>query len=128
VSVFEVLGVAGIAISMLAYVPQIAHLWREHCSAGVSRRAWAMWLVSSALIATFALYRRDPVFILLQISTLTSAAIILGLAQKYRGLVCAFHAHAPTGEHDAASTTSTARHRNVTERRDLEIRQARLHA
>jgi lipid-A-disaccharide synthase-like uncharacterized protein len=91
-SVFEMLGVAGIAISMLAYVPQVVHLGREHCSAGVSRRAWAMWLVSSVLIGATALYRRDPVFILLQASTLTSAAIILFLAHKYRGMVCAFHA------------------------------------
>ena len=91
-SVFEMVGVAGIAISMLAYVPQVVHLGREHCSAGVSRRAWAMWLVSSVLIGATALYRRDPVFILLQVSTLTSAAIILVLAHKYRGMVCAFHA------------------------------------
>ncbi len=82
---------------MLAYVPQVVHLGREHCSAGVSRRAWAMWLVSSVLIGTLALYRRDPVFILLQISTLTSAAIILYLARKYRGMVCAFHVHAVSG-------------------------------
>jgi hypothetical protein len=61
-SVFEVFGVAGIAISILAYVPQVVHLGREHCSAGISRRAWAMWLASSALIGTLALYRRDPVF------------------------------------------------------------------
>jgi lipid-A-disaccharide synthase-like uncharacterized protein len=94
VSVFEILGMAGIAISVLAYVPQVVHLGREHCSAGVSRRAWAMWLASSVLIGTLALYRRDPVFILLQLSTLTSAAIILYLASKYRGLICAFHAHA----------------------------------
>jgi lipid-A-disaccharide synthase-like uncharacterized protein len=93
VSLFEVLGMAGIAISVLAYVPQVVHLGREHCSAGVSRRAWAMWLVSSVLIGTLALYRRDLVFILLQVSTLTSAAIILYLASKYRGMVCAFHAH-----------------------------------
>jgi lipid-A-disaccharide synthase-like uncharacterized protein len=85
------LGVAGIAISMLAYVPQVVHLGREHCSAGVSRRAWAMWLVSSVLIGTLAVYRQDPVFILLQMSTLTSAAIILFLAHKYRGMVCGFH-------------------------------------
>jgi lipid-A-disaccharide synthase-like uncharacterized protein len=94
VSLFEALGVAGIAISMLAYVPQVVHLGREHCSAGVSRRAWAMWLVSSVLIGTLALYRRDPVFILLQVSTLTSAAIILYLASKYQGMVCAFHVRA----------------------------------
>jgi hypothetical protein len=41
-SMLEMLGVAGIAISVLAYVPQVVHLGREHCSAGVSRRAWAM--------------------------------------------------------------------------------------
>jgi lipid-A-disaccharide synthase-like uncharacterized protein len=90
-SVFEMLGVAGIAISMAAYVPQVVHLGREHCSAGVSRRAWAMWLLSSVLIGALAVYRQDPVFILLQVSTLTSAAIILFLAHKYRGMVCAWH-------------------------------------
>jgi len=111
-SVFETLGVAGIAISMLAYVPQVVHLGRERCSAGVSRRAWAMWLVSSALIGALAVYRRDPVFILLQVSTLTSAAVILFLAQKYRGMVCAFHAHAglPAGGPAAG---------DVSRRRDL---------
>jgi uncharacterized protein with PQ loop repeat len=80
--VFEFLGVAGIAISMLAYLPQVVHLAREHCSAGVSRRAWAMWLVSSLLVGTLAVHRGDLVFIALQFSTLTSAAIILFLAQK----------------------------------------------
>ena len=104
-SVFEILGVAGIAISMLAYVPQVVHLGREHCSAGVSRRAWAMWLASSVLIGTLALYRRDPVFVLLQASTLTSAAIILFLASKYRGMVCAFHAQYgfPPREHETGA-------------------------
>ena len=100
-SVFEIFGVAGIAISMLAYVPQVVHLGRERCSAGVSRRAWAMWLASSVLIGTLAVYRRDPVFILLQVSTLTSAAIILVLAHRYRGLVCAFHAHTGGADQEA---------------------------
>jgi lipid-A-disaccharide synthase-like uncharacterized protein len=123
VSLFEALGMAGIAISVLAYVPQVVHLGREHCSAGVSRRAWAMWLASSVLIGTLAVYRRDPVFILLQLSTMTSAAIILYLASKYRGMVCAFHAHTlPMREHDAGLTTTVPQHRHVTDRRDLEIR------
>ena len=89
---FETLGVAGIVISMLAYVPQVVHLGRQHCSAGISRRAWAMWLVSSLLVGTLAVHRRDLVFILLQLSTLTSAAVILTLAQRYRGMVCEVHA------------------------------------
>jgi lipid-A-disaccharide synthase-like uncharacterized protein len=91
--VFEIVGAAGIAISMLAYLPQVVHLAKEHCSAGVSSRAWVMWLISSLLIGSLALHRHDPVFILLQISTLTAAAVILFLAHRYRGLVCEAHLH-----------------------------------
>jgi lipid-A-disaccharide synthase-like uncharacterized protein len=88
---FEILGVAGIAISMLAYLPQVVHLAKQHCSAGVSSRAWLMWLVSSLLIGALAVHRHDLVFVLLQVSSLTSAAAILVLAHRYRGLVCDAH-------------------------------------
>jgi len=88
---FEILGVAGIAMSMLAYLPQVVHLAKEHCSAGVSSKAWAMWLISSVLIGALAVHRHDPVFILLQVSSLASAAVILILGRKYRGLVCQTH-------------------------------------
>jgi lipid-A-disaccharide synthase-like uncharacterized protein len=81
--VFELLGVAGIAISVMAYVPQVVHLVRERCSAGVSRRAWAMWVLGSVLVGTLAVHRTDHVFILRQISTLTAAGTILGLAHRY---------------------------------------------
>jgi len=91
--VFETLGIAGITIAMLAYVPQVVHLGRERCSAGVSRRAWAMWLASSVLVGSLAIHRGDLVFILLQISSMTSAAVILVLAYRYRGMVCDYHAH-----------------------------------
>jgi uncharacterized protein with PQ loop repeat len=89
--VFEILGVAGVAISMLAYLPQVVHLAKEHCSAGVSSRAWMMWLISSILIGTLAVHRHDAVFILLQISSLLSAAVILFLSRRYHGLVCDAH-------------------------------------
>ena len=90
---FEILGVAGIALSVGAYVPQAVHLWREHCSAGVSTRAWAMWLAGAVLIGLLAMHRGDPVFILLQVSSITSATVILLLARKYRGMSCETHAH-----------------------------------
>lgn len=91
---FEIVGTTGIVISMLAYLPQVVHLARQHCSAGVSSRAWVMWLISSLLIGSLALHRHDQVFILLQVSSLTSAAVILFLAHRYRGLVCAAHMRA----------------------------------
>lgn len=90
---FEIIGAAGIAISMLAYLPQVVHLAKEHCSAGISSRAWVMWLISSLLIGSLALHRHDLVFILLQVSSLASAAVILFLAHRYRGLVCETHLH-----------------------------------
>ncbi len=90
---FEFLGMAGITISVLAYLPQVTHLVREHCSAGVSRRAWAMWILSSLLIGALALHRRDPVFVLLQLSSLTSATLIVFFASRYRGMVCPTHMH-----------------------------------
>ena len=76
------LGIAGIAISISAYVPQVIHLGRERCSAGVSTRAWTMWLVGGMLVTVVAVQRRDPVFIILQISSLASAAVILLLARR----------------------------------------------
>jgi uncharacterized protein with PQ loop repeat len=90
---FEMLGATGIAISALAYLPQVIHLAKEHCSAGISSRAWAMWLTSSVLVGALAVHRKDIVFIMLQLSTLTSASVIVFLAHRYRGMVCTVHAH-----------------------------------
>jgi lipid-A-disaccharide synthase-like uncharacterized protein len=101
---FELLGFAGIAIAMLAYIPQVIHLAREHCSAGVSGQAWGMWIVSGLLIGALALYRRDPVFIMLQVANLTSTAVIVFLAHRYRGMAC--DEHVP-----ASSRTRTTRTR-----------------
>jgi lipid-A-disaccharide synthase-like uncharacterized protein len=91
--VFEVIGIIGIGISVAAYVPQAVHIGREHCAAGVSSRAWMMWLISGLLVGVLAIHRGDLVFILLQFSTLTSAAVILYLERKYRGMACEGHAH-----------------------------------
>jgi len=88
---FELLGLIGIAISVLAYLPQVVHLARQHCAAGVSGRAWAMWLASSLLVGALALHRHDAVFVLLQLSTIASATVILFLVHRYRGMICAAH-------------------------------------
>lgn len=106
---FEILGIAGIAIAMLAYLPQVVHLAKEHCSEGISRRAWAMWLASSLLIGALALHRRDPVFILLQVSNLTSTAVILFLSLRYRGMVCEGHARPAPAPPARAPVTGRSR-------------------
>jgi lipid-A-disaccharide synthase-like uncharacterized protein len=89
---FELVGIAGIVISALAYLPQVIHLARQHCSAGVSGRAWSMWLASSVMVGAVALHRHDLVFILLQVTTLLSATVIVVLVHRYRGMICVTHA------------------------------------
>jgi|SRR5688500_646179 lipid-A-disaccharide synthase-like uncharacterized protein len=91
--IFELVGVAGISIGAVAYLPQVVHLAREHCSAGISSRAWVMWLASAVLVGALALYRLDPVFIALQATSLSSAAVIVVLARRYRGMYCETHTY-----------------------------------
>lgn len=100
-SALEVLGVVGIGVSVAAYIPQAVHLWREHCSAGVSSRAWTMWLISSLLVGILAVYRGEMVFIALQACTLASASLILLLAHRYRGMACDGHIPTTSSEPDA---------------------------
>ena len=90
---FDAMGMIGITLSVLAYVPQVVHLAREHCSAGISSRSWAMWLASGFLIGALAVHRGDWVFILLQLTSFTAAVVILSLAHRYRGQACEGHAH-----------------------------------
>lgn len=92
-SMFEALGILGISLSVVAYLPQVSHLAREHCAAGISTRAWSLWLASSFLIGTLAVYRGDYVFISLAATSLVSSLAILLLARRYRYTACDTHRH-----------------------------------
>ena len=98
---FEVIGMVGIALSGAAYLPQVVHLAREHCSAGISSRSWLMWLTASVLVGALAVHRHELVFILLQAIAAISAVAILVLAQKYRGTVCERHKREAAGARSA---------------------------
>lgn len=89
--VFEILGMVGVGLSVIAYLPQMTNLAKEHCSAGISLRAWTMWLASSGLVGALAVYRGDYVFICLAATSLLSSTTVLLLARKYQGASCASH-------------------------------------
>lgn len=91
----NLLGLIGAIISGSAYLPQIRHLIKEQCSAGISRSAYAMWLAASVLITISAVYIDAIVFIILGIVQVLATAIIFVLSTKYRGKVCPFHRHHP---------------------------------
>jgi len=80
----HLLGFASAIIVATGYLPQILHLAKEHCSAGISIRAWFLWLVSSVLILLYALDALDVVLITIQSVNLMAVTSILGLARRYR--------------------------------------------
>jgi uncharacterized protein with PQ loop repeat len=89
--VTELSGFIGAGLAGTAYVPQIWHLIRAHCSAGISRLAFAVWLVASLLVTIHAVAIRATVFITLGAIQLAATALILAYATKYENSYCATH-------------------------------------
>jgi uncharacterized protein with PQ loop repeat len=87
----EWLGFAGITLSILAYLPQIIHLINEHCSAGLSPKAYCMWVISAVLLLIYSIAKNDPVFILLQAYQVGAGAVIFYFCLRYKGQLCEEH-------------------------------------
>lgn len=87
----EILGPAGIGVVTIAYLPQIVHLRKEHCSAGISLRAYSLWCISSSLFLIHAVMIRDVVFTVFQLINLVATATIIILVKRYGRHVCLTH-------------------------------------
>ena len=87
----ENLGFAGIGVVIIAYLPQIIHLQKEHCSAGISLKAYSLWCVSSALFLIHAVMIHDIVFTVVQLINLVAIVVITVLAKRYGGYICLTH-------------------------------------
>ena len=87
----ELAGFIGVGMAGAAYVPQIWHLTRERCSAGLSRVAFAVWLAASLLVTSHAIAIGAAVFIVLGVIQLAATAIILVYSTKYANSYCASH-------------------------------------
>lgn len=76
-----IIAALGTIIMVLAYWPQIWHLIKEKCAAGISLRAYALWSLAALLLTVHAVLIQDKVFMLLQglnlIATLTITIIVV---------------------------------------------------
>lgn len=91
-TVTQIAAFVGVGLAGAAYVPQIWHLARVHCSAGISRFAFYGWLGASLLVTTHAIATRAVVFILLGGVQILAITVILVYATKYASSYCASHA------------------------------------
>jgi uncharacterized protein with PQ loop repeat len=91
-NLLSVIGYIGTGLVIGAYAPQIWHLWTEHCSAGISERAYAIWVLASALFLGHSIIIGDAVFMVTQLVNMVALAIILVLVRRFRNQICAAHA------------------------------------
>src|SRR5215469_14097442 len=87
----EIAGFVGAGLAGAAYVPQISHLIRARCSAGISRLAFAVWLLSSTLITARAIAIGAGVFVVLGGIQIVATALIMLYAVRYKDTPCPSH-------------------------------------
>ena len=87
----EIAGYLGTGLAGAAYVPQITHLIRARCSAGISRLAFEVWLLASLLITVRAIAIHAGVFIVLGGIQIVATALIVFCAIRYKDTPCPGH-------------------------------------
>jgi hypothetical protein len=104
-------GFAGAGLAGAAYVPQISHLIRARCSAGISRLAFGVWLLSSLLITARAVAIGAGVFMVLGAIQIAATALIVVCAARYKDTPCPVHRpRQPAVRTATGSSTSRTEH------------------
>ena len=94
-------GFVGAGLAGAAYVPQISHLVRARCSAGISRLAFGVWLLSSLLITARAVAIGAGVFIVLGAIQIVATALIVVCAARYKDTPCPSPSPSPARGQDS---------------------------
>jgi lipid-A-disaccharide synthase-like uncharacterized protein len=86
----EMLGWAGTALVIVAYVPQIRHLYVEKCAWGISITTWLIWLVAGAFLLSYCIFRNDTLFTIVQGINITAIVATIMLARR-GNRICPYH-------------------------------------
>src|SRR5690242_14131514 len=90
-TITEIAGFAGAGLAGAAYIPQISHLIRARCSAGISRLAFEVWLLASLLTTVRAIAIHAGVFIVLGGIQIVATTVIMIYATRYKNTSCPIH-------------------------------------
>ena len=86
----EVLGWVGTALVVIAYYPQIHHLFVERCAWGISVLTWLIWLVASALLLVYCVVRRELLMCVVQGVNIAAIVTTIVLVRRSNN-VCPYH-------------------------------------
>jgi hypothetical protein len=84
-------GFVGAGLAGAAYLPQISHLVKARCSAGMSRLAFEVWLLASLLTTARAIAIQAGVFIVLGAIQIVATAFIVLYVSRYQDTPCPIH-------------------------------------
>jgi PQ loop repeat protein len=104
----EIAGFAGAGLAGAAYVPQVSHLIRARCSAGISRLAFGIWLLASFLTTAQAIAIHSGVFIVLGGIQIVATTLIMCTAARYKDRRCPAHLPRQPGAKTARRTVPKA--------------------
>lgn len=93
----QILGFLGTVLVIAGYLPQIVHLIKERCTAGISIPAFSLWCAASFFFLIHAVVIRDPVFVAVQTVNVVAGSLIVVFCKRYQGEVCPWHRHAYSG-------------------------------
>src|SRR6202521_5711409 len=93
----KIMGFSGTCIVAAAYIPQIRHLIKEHCSAGISIRAYSLWFLAALFFLAYAGMIGDIVFIIAQVLNLSAICAIVIYAKRYENGFCLMHRYPSSG-------------------------------
>jgi uncharacterized protein with PQ loop repeat len=86
----EAIGWVGTALVIVAYYPQIHHLFVEKCAWGVSVLSWLIWLMSSILLLTYCVLRQDVLMCFAQGANILAIATTISLVRRSKH-ICTYH-------------------------------------
>jgi uncharacterized protein with PQ loop repeat len=87
----KIAGFIGTGLVIFGYFPQIYHLIKEHCSAGLSMRAFVIWTAASSLFLIHAISIGDIIFQIVQGISLICSLVIAVFCRIYKNQYCEYH-------------------------------------
>ncbi len=84
------MGWVGTALVVVAYYPQIHHLYVERCAWGISVLTWLIWLAASALLLTYCGLRGEVMMAVVQAVNIAAIVTTLLLVRR-SNRVCPHH-------------------------------------
>lgn len=89
-SKMEIIGWIGTVLIIIAYYPQIHHLFVEKCAWGISVSTWLIWLFASILLFAYCISRKEVLLTVVQVSSITAIVTTIILVRRSNN-ICSHH-------------------------------------